>query len=339
MILAGDVGGTKCNLALFQEEGLTLRPVFQRRFATKDFRGLEEVVRDFRAEAAPLLNRARRIEAAGFGLAGTVVEGCLHAGNVQWELDIPVLAASLGLQEVVLLNDITATALSIDKLSAQDVVLLNPGLKEPRATKAVLAAGTGLGEAILLWDGEHYRIAPSEGGLADFAPRTAQEIRLLAYCKERLPNVSCEEILSGRGFRRIHEFLDGTVRHGWSGTDDANAARDITRQALAGSCSVCVETVDIWAQAYGSEAGNLALRTLALGGIYLAGGIAPKILSKLKDGAFLRAFCDKATLASVLARIPVYVIMNEDAPIWGAAYQALARSRGGLRGASSPVAA
>lgn len=339
MILAGDVGGTKCNLALFREEGAALHKILQRRFTTKEYRGLEDVLWDFRREAGHLLNRSHGIEAAGFALAGTLVDGCLHAGNLKWTLDVPALLTGLGLPEVVLLNDITATALSIDKLSAEDLVLLNPGAQQQTATKAVLAAGTGLGEAVLFWDGKDYVVAPSEGGLADFAPRTAQEIRLLAYWKERLPNVCCEEILSGRGFRRIHEFLDAIPHHGWPGTDDTKIASDITQQAMAGSCPTCIETVQIWTQVYGSEAGNLALRTLAFGGIYLAGGIAPKILPKLKDGAFLLAFHDKAALSQVLARIPVYVITNEEAPMWGAAYQALARRRVGVNGASSPAAA
>jgi glucokinase len=143
---------------------------------------------------------------------------------------------------------------------------------------------------------------------------------------QRLPHVSTEEILSGRGFRRIHEFLNPAVHHPCFDAPGGDAASEITQRALARSCSVCVETLDVWTEIYGAEAGNLALRALAIGGVYLAGGIAPKILTKLKDGTFLRSFCGKSKLASVLARIPVFVVVNEDAPVWGAAYQALISS-------------
>jgi glucokinase len=325
MILAGDVGGTKCNLGLFTKSGPALRSVFQRRLATRDYAGFEDLIGDFLERAAGPNRSARgqEIEAAGFGLAGVVVDGSLHAGNLPWVLNGSALAQKLHLNKVVLLNDLTATALSLERLGSNDFAILNQGTREPKATKAVIAAGTGLGEAILFWDGQRYRVAPSEGGQADFAPRTEIEIQLLTHLNKRLPHVSCEEILSGRGFRRIHEFLSPSVRHPSFDSPESDAAREITEQGLAQSCPVCVETLSLWTEAYGAEAGNMALRTLALGGIYVAGGIAPKILSKLRDGRFLRAFCGKSKFAQVLARVPISVIVNEDAPVWGAAYQAL----------------
>ena len=179
MILAGDVGGTKCSLGLFARNGPTLRSVFQRRLSTRDYAGFEDLIGDFLEQAAGVNKSAgiREIEAAGFGLAGVVVDGSLHAGNLPWVLNGSALAQKLHLNNVVLLNDLIATALSLDRLAANDFVMLNQGTAEHRATKAVIAAGTGLGEAILFWDGQQYRVARSEGGQADFAPRTEIEIQ------------------------------------------------------------------------------------------------------------------------------------------------------------------
>jgi glucokinase len=331
MILAGDVGGTKCSLGLFAKNGPSLRSVFQSRLATRDYSGFEDLIGDFLERAAgPNRNaRAQRIEAAGFGLAGVVVDGSLHAGNLPWVLNGNALAQKLHLNKVVLLNDLIATALSLDRLGSSDFAILNQGTPEPNATKAVIAAGTGLGEAILFWDGQQYRVAPAEGGQADFTPRTEVEIQLLTHLNKQLTHVSCEEIISGRGFLRIHEFLDPSLRHPSFDSPRGDAAREITERGLAQSCPVCVETIQLWIEAYGAEAGNMALRTLALGGVYVAGGIAPKILSKLRDGGFLRAFCGKSKFAPVLARVPISVVVNEDAPVWGAAYQALSGSDSG----------
>jgi glucokinase len=204
-----------------------------------------------------------------------------------------------------------------------DLVPLNPGIPVPNATKAVIAAGTGLGEAVLFWDGEKYQVAPAEGGQADFAPRTEREIQLLSHLRVQLPHVSCEEIVSGRGFRRIHEFLNPSVRHVSFESPEGNAPGEITQRGLAQSCTVCVETLGFWTEIFGAVTGNFALQTLALGGIYIAGGIAVKILPKLQDGTFFKSFCGTSKLAPVLARIPISVVVNEDAPVWGAAYQAL----------------
>jgi glucokinase len=324
MILAGDVGGTKCNLGLFLKEGTQLRAVFQRRLATRNYSGFESLIADFLEQAAaPGASTPRQaIDAAGFGLAGVVVDGCLHAENLLWALDVPALTKKLNLKNVVLLNDLTATALSLDRLPLSDFVLLNQGTPEPNATRAVIAAGTGLGEAILFWDGHEYRVERAEGGQADFAPRNEREIQLFLHLRNRLSHVSCEEIVSGRGFRRIHEFLNPSVHHASFDSPEGNAAVEITQQGLAQSCSVCVETLAFWIELYGALAGNFALQTLALGGLYVAGGIATKILPKLREGSFFQAFCGTSKLASVLARIPIWVVVNEDAPMWGAAYQA-----------------
>jgi len=332
LILGGDIGGTKCNLAVFREaEGATLQPVFQCRYATRDFSRFEDLIAHFLRQGAEhgAMTTGQRISAAGFGVAGAVVEGRLHANNLPWTLNPSELAQRLdvGLENIVLLNDVVATAWSLDQLPAKDMAVLNQGVVQPNATRALMAVGTGLGEAVLVWDDRQYRVFPSEGGLAGFAPRTDREIQLLTFLKKRLPQVCCEDVLSGRGILAIHEFLDPDVRHPSFEDGGGDSAREISENACANSCRVCVETMDLWTEAYGSEAGNLALRAMAVGGVYVAGGIAPKILPKMKDGTFFRAFCDKTLLSPVLARIPIYVVRNEDAPIWGAAYQALAAAR------------
>lgn len=331
VILAGDVGGTKCNLAIFQEAEGALQAVFQRRYATRDFSKFEDLIEHFRRQAAEQSTGVggERISAAGFGVAGAVVEGRLHANNLPWALNPRALARRLevNVESIVLLNDVVATAWSLDRLPEKDFAVLNQGVPQPNATRALMAVGTGLGEALLFWDGQRCRVVPSEGGLAGFAPRTDREIQLLIYLKKRLPQVCCEDVLSGRGIRAIHEFLDPAVRHPTFDRSGVDSAREISEKACTQSCQVCVTTLNLWTEAYGSEAGNLAVRALALGGVYVAGGIAPKLLSTLKDGKFFRAFCDKTLLAPVLARIPIYVVLNEDAPVWGAAYQALEASR------------
>jgi glucokinase len=325
MILAGDIGGTKCNLSLLTptDDG-KLSTVFQRRYATRDFQSFEGLIERFRSDAIDVVAMRSRFTAAGLGVAGAVVDGRLYANNLPWTLDARALAQKLNLdlEHVVLLNDVVATATSIDILPQRDLGVLNPGVAQPRATRALIAVGTGLGEALLLWDEKGYRVAPSEGGLADFAPRTDREIRLLMHLKREFAHVCCEEVLSGRGIRAIHEFLDPAVRHPSLNGSGGDPTREISTLALSNSCPVCVETLDLWTEAYGSEAGNLAVRVLAFGGIYLAGGIAPKIFSKLTDGSFLRGFCDKAKLSPVLSKIPIHVILNEDAPMLGAAYSA-----------------
>jgi glucokinase len=329
MILAGDVGGTKCNLGLFLQEGAGLRVIFQCRLATRDYTGFHDLLEDFlqRAKVADGYAEPLVIDAAGFGVAGVVVDGRHYSENLPWLVDLPALKRKLNLKHIRLLNDLAATARSLERLSKADLVVLNPGTEAGNATRAVISAGTGLGEAILFWDGEKYRIASAEGGQTDFAPRTDRGIQLLSHLKRQLPYVSCEEIVSGRGFRRIHEFLNPTVQHESFDSPAANAAGEITRHALAKSCKVCEETLDFWVELFAAMTGNFALQTMALGGIYLAGGIVVKILPKLQDDRFFQSFCGTSKLAQVLANIPISVVVNEDAPMLGAAYEALMSSQ------------
>ena len=330
MLIAGDIGGTKSHLVAFDEQHGKLSVVARRRYATRDFASFEALVEAFSREARQAGSRTA-IAAAGFGVPGTVVDGVLHAAHIPWVLDSSALAASLGLprEHIVLMNDLVATARGLQKLEARDLHYLNRGVDHPQENLAVIAAGTGLGEAVLYWDGHGHRAAPSEGGSADFAPRGDREIAFLTFLKKRLPRVSCEELFSGRGFRPIHEFLAPDVRHASFGKAAGESAQEITGNALNGSCPVCVETLDFWTDAFGAESGNLALRVLAYGGVYLAGGIALKILPLLQKSTFCTAFADKGQLAPLLANIPIAVVLNEDAPLLGAAHSALTVFRGG----------
>lgn len=323
MILAGDVGGTKCNLALFSEENGKLTAVFQQRFASKEFAQFDRIVKEFSRQAAPYM-AGDRIVAAGFGVAGPVINNRVRATNLPWTVDTENLVEVLKCKQVVVLNDLGATGHSIEHLPKEDFCVLNPGKVEFGGTKALLAAGTGLGQAILVWNGARYQVVPSEGGHSDFAPHTEQQIELLRFMRRRYPQVSWELILSGRGFRTLHEFLAPNVMHPSFEDPDADPAPEITRQGLDKSCPVCVETLDLWTAVYGAEAGNLALKVLALGGVFVAGGIAVKILEKMRDGTFFKAFQDKWRFEAMLNNVPVSVVLNESAPLIGAAYEALA---------------
>ena len=322
MILAGDVGGTKCNLALFSEKNGALTTVFKKRFASKEFAKFDFIVKEFSRLTEPYL-ASDPIVAAGFGVAGPVIKNQVRATNLPWMVDAKTLEDELHVRKIVLMNDLGATGHSIEHLAPNEFCVLNPGKPEPGGTRALIAAGTGLGQSFLVWDGQRYRIVPSEGGHSDFAPHTEQQIELLRYMRRRYPQVSWELILSGRGFRTIHEFIDPSVKHASFEDPDADPAPEITSKALARTCPVCVQTLDLWTDIYGSEAGNLALKVLALGGVYVAGGIAVKIIDKIKDGAFFKAFKDKWHFENLLANIPVSVILNESAPLLGAAYEAM----------------
>jgi glucokinase len=323
VILAGDVGGTKCNIALFAEKNGKLHVVFKQRFASKDFAKFDLIIKEFTRQAALHL-ADEKVRAAGFGVAGPVINNRIHATNLPWVIEADSLSRELGVKTIALMNDLGATGHSLDHLPAEDFVVLNQGTPVQGATRALLGAGTGLGQSILFWDGNRYRVVPSEGGHSDFAPHTDEQIELLKFMRKHYPQVSWELILSGRGFRTLHEFLSSSVKHPVFEDPDADPAPFITKSGLSKECPVCVQTLDLWTAIYGAEAGNLALKVLALGGVYVAGGIAVKILPKMQDGTFFKAFRDKWHFTDMLSNVPVSVVLNENAPLIGAAYEALA---------------
>jgi glucokinase len=313
MILAGDLGGTKSNLGLFDVSSGKLVRVADKRYATRQHAGLEEITSDF------LNGAGAKITAASFGIAGPVVNNRVHATNFPWVVDGATVAKHLHIPRVRLVNDVEAAAYGIGEMEPNELESIHEGVPAPQATQIVIAAGTGLGEGVLFWNGERHVPMATEAGHADFAPNTTQQAELWKYLGERNEFVSVESILSGSGFQRVHEFLNPSVKH--PGFDDASAdpAPEITRRGLSGECPVCAATLDLWVEIYGSEAGNLALRTVARGGIYIAGGIAVKVLPKIKSGKFVDAVKHKEKLEPFLAQIPIHVVLNEECPLIGAA--------------------
>ncbi|MGB6431591.1 MAG: glucokinase, partial [Candidatus Acidiferrales bacterium] len=244
MILGCDVGGTKCNLGLFEPRGGRLEAVVTQRYPSGQYNQFEKIVAQFLVDAHAELGSAPiKLEAAGLGVAGPVVDGRVRATNLPWVIDAAALAKQLGTQHIVLLNDLEASGYSIELLRPAELATLNVGEVAPRAAKILIAAGTGLGEAILYWDGNRYFVASSEGGHADLAPRTEQEIELLRHLKKTQEFVGFEAILSGRGFLVIHNFLDPAAKHPSFGQPGVDPAPEITEQGLAGTCPVCVRTL------------------------------------------------------------------------------------------------
>lgn len=318
MILAGDIGGTNVRLALFERVGGRLERREQARFPSREFGGLEAVLEGF-------ISGRARVEYAGFGIAGPVRDGRCEATNLPWVVDSRNVAAMLGLPRVALLNDLQANGAGISELFPADFAVLNEGRDDPEGNGALISAGTGLGEALLLRErGGGFRPLPSEGGHSSFAPRNAHEIQLLESLSKEFGHVSNERILSGPGLGNLYRFerrASGEAEPEWLTreiTERGDPAPAVTEAALTGRDGVAVRALHRFAAIYGAEAGNLALKALATGGIFVGGGIAPRILPFL-DESFFGAFCDKGRFATLLAKLPVRVILNPDCALLGAA--------------------
>jgi glucokinase len=328
LILAGDIGGTKTHLALFSLEGEKLQPRLKKTFSSKQYPGLEPVVEEFLAGNKVSISRT------AFGVAGPVVGGKVKTSNLPWVIDAGKIAQLFEVGSVAVLNDLEAGAYGIFTLKPDELFTLNEGVSGLRGNRVLIAAGTGLGEATLYDDGRHYHPIASEGGHADFAPRDETEIDLLRYLIKKFGHVSCERVVSGPGISNIYSFLRDSGRMDepdWlkekiAAAEDVSAA--ISQEGLAGSSAISVQTMDFFVSVYGAEAGNLALRGKAIGGVYVGGGIAPKILAKLKDGTFMGAFLDKGRYRQLLSSIPVRVILNDQSALQGAAFYAAFRSDG-----------
>ena len=319
MLLAGDIGGTKTNLAVYAAEGgLPAAPVAKGTFRSADYGSLEAVVEEFLAGAGVAVERAV------FGIAGPVVHGHSTATNLPWVIREETLEQVLGLRQATLLNDLEATAYGVTHLPASDLALLNEAT--PRSgTKVVVAPGTGLGEAVLFYrDGKYYPQA-SEGGHADFGPTNLLELRLLRHLMGKFGHVSYERICSGQGIPSIYAFLKKN-RFAEELPEMKKALRKaadptpiIVEKAMAGECELSIATLNTFVSILGAEASNLTLKVMATGGVYLGGGIPPKILTKLKDGTFMASFVNKGRFAEMLAQVPVYVILNDRTAVLGAA--------------------
>lgn len=320
MIVGGDIGGTKSNLASFERDGKRLRKVHQRKFPSREVKSFERMLQAFVAELGP----GAKCEAACFGVAGPVIGRCVHPTNLSWPVDADAAGKILGTGRVQLVNDMEASFAGVDALESKDLVSLQAGVAAAGATQALVAAGTGLGESFRIWEGGKFRVVPGEGGHSDLAPRTEGEIELLRHIKKSREWVDVESVVSGRGFHVIHEFLDAGCKHPSFDDPAEDPAAEITRLALEGRCRVCVEAVNMWVSLYGAEAGNLALKTLARGGVFVAGGIAGKILPMLTNGRFVEAFRQKGALQELLKAIPITVVLDAEAPLLGAAATAQA---------------
>jgi glucokinase len=351
MILAGDIGGTHARLTYYRldssSDGYHFTAIRENVFASREFRGLDEIVLKFVSDTGI------RPTIASFGIAGPVRNGRVETSNLPWIVESSSLASELQLNSVSLINDLEAQAWGIQCLGPSDTVPLNQvasiyGGSNQQQTlagnQAVIAAGTGLGEAGLIWDGERHHIFACEGGHCDFAPRNELEIDLLRYLLTRFGHVSYERIISGPGLVNVYLFLKDTRRGEepqW--LRDEIAAGDpgaaISRAAVSAKAPLAEQALDLWISIYGAEAGNMALKVLAVGGVFLAGGIAPKILPKLSGALFMQAFLGKGRMQPLLEAIPVRVITNEKTGLLGAACYGAVRASGIEKKAADDVAA
>jgi glucokinase len=344
MILAGDVGGTKTRLALFETDRAgRLRARDERTYPSRESQGLGLIVARYQREVPAAIERA------GFGVAGPVRDGVCVTTNLPWVVEAKALAALLRLPAAGLLNDLEATAWGLGELREEDTLTLQAGASGPvrAGNSAIIAAGTGLGEAGLFWNGRRHVPFATEGGHADFAPRSTIEDELLIHLRARFGRVSWERVVSGPGLVEIHDFLAGrpeTPRPGAaekpSGAGapntagpahaeavEANFGEDraaaISHAALSGTSEVALRALDLFVSMYGAEAGNLALKTLSSAGMFIGGGIAPRIVDRLKTGTFLEAFLDKGRMRPLLESMPVRVVLNDRTALFGAARQAI----------------
>lgn len=322
-ILAGDIGGTNFRLALLEATDGALRVVAEQSFLSRERESAESVISEL------LSHTTRKLTSACFGIAGPVVNGRCEATNLPWVVDVENVRKRLRLHSVELINDLLANAYGVFALQAKDFVVLNEGIRNATGNMAVISAGTGLGEAGLFWDGAMHRPFASEGGHSDFAPRNQLEMELLAHCQRHHRQVSVERLVSGPGLATIYRFLRDTGK----GEEPAWLAEAmlhgdpgplITRCAMEGLSPLCANALEVFISLYGAEAGNTALKLMATGGVYLGGGIAPKIVAKLKEPGFMNAFTDKGRMRTLLQAIPVRVITNPKTALYGAArYAAL----------------
>jgi glucokinase len=323
MLLAGDVGGTKTLLGLFEATGKRPTPLAVRTFSTLEHPNLIAMIESFMAETPAA---GARLDAASFGVAGPVVEGAADLTNVPWRVDAAAVGEAFRIPRVALLNDLEAMACAVPVLDDHEIHTLQQGAARAGGNMAVVAAGTGLGEALLHNVGGRFIPSPCEGGHADFAARNEREIEVLRDLTRRFGRASVEHVLSGRGLENVHRVTHGRPAEGAvppcpAGDDAARppAAAEISEAALSGRCPACVEALEIFVDVYGAEAGNHALRSMSTAGLFIGGGIAPKILPALTTGRFMQAFLAKPPHVELLAAMPVKIILNADAGLLGAA--------------------
>jgi glucokinase len=325
MILAGDIGGTKTNLACFSLTDGRLHLHTVASYPSQQYPHFEDILQKF------IAGHPSKIALAVFGIAGPVIDGRCEATNLPWVVDARTIGTLLLLEHVLLLNDLEATAYGVLRLEDKDRLILNPGKPKPQGVIAVIAAGTGLGEGGLVWDGHRYKALASEGGHADFAPRNELEMDLLRFMLKRHERVSCERLLSGPGLHALYQFYRERASYpepAWLQQEmsEGDPSAAISRTALEKKDEACVQALEMFVSLYGAEAGNLALKLLPTNGVYVGGGIAPKILPKIRDGSFLQSFTHKGRFSQLLSSMPVYVILNDKTALYGAAHFAVMMS-------------
>jgi glucokinase len=348
-VLVGDIGGTKTILRLVSAEVSgtghaipLLTTLWERTYASKSFSDLVPMVHQFFKEAAESSVRISAADRACFGIAGAIVNNASELTNLSWSLSGERLERSLGIPRVTLINDFAAIGYGLAGLQDGQLATLQAGIPDPAAPLAIIGAGTGLGEGFFIPDPDGtLRAFPSEGGHTDFAPRTGLEFQLLTYLLEKnnLPRVSVERVVSGTGIASIYQYFRDTnpreesdamaaIYQTWSremGKKEktVDLAAEVSKAALAGGDFLCEQTMNLFISAYGAEAGNLALIILPYGGLYLAGGTAPKIVRMLQQGVFMTAFCSKGRMRPLLEKIPVHVILDPKVALIGAALMAV----------------
>ena len=319
MLLAGDIGGTKTLLGLYRRASERPQAIATREFTTLAHSSLSAMVRAFLEEQ----RAADRVEAAAFGVAGVVRGDVAKLTNVPWVVDAGFIVRDFRVRSVTLLNDLQAMAYGVPALQPDEMAVLQAGEPHADGNAALIAAGTGLGEAMLHNVGGRFIPAASEGGHADFAPRTPREIELLHELTRIYGRADYEQVASGLGLINLFRFTHrGPCPAVGEPPDVSMIPPALTAAALAKRCDACVEALDIFVSVYGAEAGNLALRSVATAGVFVGGGIAPKVLAALESGLFMDAFRSKPPMADLLATIPVYVILNPHAGLLGAAVYA-----------------
>ena len=327
LILAGDIGGTKTLLQLAEVSEGSVHVLYEQRFDSHVFSGLADIVLQFLQMLQDRTVHAAAIESVCFGVAGPVSGRTAKLTNLPWWIDADEIAQKCSFPYVRLINDFEAVGYGIEVLGSDDVVTLQAGQPDVRAPRAVLGAGTGLGVCFLVPADDHYQVVASEGGHMDFAPTDDVQIGLLRFMQEQFGHVSYERILSGAGLVAIYDHLRATATEQNSPTADHDmksddAAAAISEFALSGKDVMAVRAMDLFVRIYGAQAGNLTLALMARGGVYVAGGIAPKIIDKIKGGGFMEAFLDKGRYREFLATVPVHVVMNEKVGLLGAALAA-----------------
>ena len=325
MLLTGDIGGTKTVLALISQQKGVRQPIRESTYLSDDYHSLEEIINDF------LHGDHVALTAASFGVAGPVVNNRAQITNLPWTIDAATISQQLNGTQVFLLNDLEAIATAIPHLQPVDLVTLNPGQAYKHGSIGVIAPGTGLGEAFLVWDGQRYQAKPSEGGHTGFGPSNKQQLDLLTYLQPIFHHVSYERVCSGSGIPNLYTFFrDSGLYHEpeWlhqklTAVEDKTPV--IINTAVAQMADICEATLQLFLEILGDEAGNLALTIMATGGIYLGGGIPPRILPQIQVSRFMDAFKNKGRFSHLMANIPIHIICNPKSGLYGAAYAGLAR--------------